>query len=197
MAFPCLAMPSRYPGWGGRRSTPAHDVMHEELGLALPSARGGERQRREAAQASTHLMSFFPRGGRPPSAGSTGLRMRTVSRPRLAPPCNYGRSGNGRWLSFVDGHGEATGANASGSLTTREDLERTGGRDVNRRSIDSEGFSRQSVVSSVQTSVRARVYPKVALLYSLDQAIFRVDVYKTHIAAHHITPRKAMLGNRI
>ena len=165
MAFPCLAMPSHYRGWGGRRSTPTHDVMHEELGLALPSARGGERQRREAAQASTHLMSFFPRGGRPPSAGSTGLRMGTVSRaPPLAPPCNFGRSGNGRWHSFVDG----PGANASGPLTTREVLERTGGPDVNRRSIDYEGYSRQSVVSKAPTSVRARAYPKVALHKSLD-----------------------------
>lgn len=60
--------------FGGRRSTPTLDLQHQ--GLVLPSARGGERERRLASQAQAHLMQHFPRGGRPPSAGGTGLHAR-------------------------------------------------------------------------------------------------------------------------
>jgi hypothetical protein len=100
MSFPCLAMPSRCRDWGGRRRTPTIDNIHDEQGLALPSARGGERERRAAALASAHLSLLFPRGGRPPSAGGTGLLPRATPRFTAVGHSNYGRGADGSFVAF-------------------------------------------------------------------------------------------------
>jgi len=95
------AMHPRDREWGGRRGTPA--LEFPEPGLALPSARGGERERRQALAAGAHLQPRVT--------------------PRAVQRSGWERGANGAPVPFV---GEPTPRDASprsrGGYTARDQL---------------------------------------------------------------------------